>query len=340
MTTLISSDLHLTSSPRDLDRWRFLPWLREQARRYKVDQVLLLGDNTDAKDNHPASLVERLAGQINDLSEETDVIILKGNHDYIDPRVPFFGFLRHLRNVVFVNEPMKLTLPITDKETSCLFLPSTRDWATDWKDWIPKFDEYNYIFTHMTFDGAKAENGQALHGLGPVLFNKIPTKVYSGDIHVPQKIGKNIEYVGSPYWVHFGDSFTPRVLLLDKEGQHNLQFPAQKRHVLLIGTVEALQRQSFAKGDQVKIRFELARSDYSTWPEIRAQLIQICKDKGWQLHGTEPIVSEVTQKVEVTKKTATSSVESFLEQYGKKNRLQAQIIQRGKFLLEGARKEK
>src|SRR5277367_5080261 len=99
MSVLITSDIHLTDNPRDKYRWNLLPWLGEQAKKYQVDKIFILGDLTDSKDRHSASLVNAFVTSIIKLASECPVILLKGNHDYIDENTPFFMFTNSLPNV-------------------------------------------------------------------------------------------------------------------------------------------------------------------------------------------------------------------------------------------------
>ena len=104
MASLVIADLHLTSNPRDEYRFDFLEkTLPAMLRRYKVDELILLGDITHQKDNHGAVLVNRVVNDIKVLSKNVGCVIIDlGNHDYANPQHPFFKFLRHLPGVRFI----------------------------------------------------------------------------------------------------------------------------------------------------------------------------------------------------------------------------------------------
>ena len=44
-------------------------------------------------------------------------------------------------------------------------------------------------------------------GVNPGILKGFKGYCWSGDIHVPQKVSKNIQYIGAPTHIRFGDSF-------------------------------------------------------------------------------------------------------------------------------------
>jgi DNA repair exonuclease SbcCD nuclease subunit len=292
MSVLVTADLHLTDRPADAHRWGLFPWLAKQAVKYEVEYILLLGDLTDAKDRHSAALTNKMVTSIRSLVDTgRQVIVLRGNHDYIDELEPFFSFLHGEANTQFLIEP-KL-------QDGMLFLPNTRDYKIAWAGL--DFSKPKYIFCHQTFDGCLTENGTRLDGIPPSVFGKIQAKVISGDIHVAQRIGKNIEYVGAPYRIRFGDVFEPRVLLIQDDGKFkDLHFPTKQKHLIEIkapssaaNAVKQLRAThrtgevSIYEGDQVKVRVHLKRSAYPEWPAIRAALIEEAAASKLELTGPE-----------------------------------------------------
>jgi UDP-2,3-diacylglucosamine pyrophosphatase LpxH len=102
---LFTADLHLTHRAADAYRWEVFPWLRKQLEVTRASTLFILGDLTDLKDNHPASLVNRMVEELEKTAANTEVIILSGNHDYTDRDNPFFRFLGQIPNVLFVHRP-------------------------------------------------------------------------------------------------------------------------------------------------------------------------------------------------------------------------------------------
>lgn len=286
---LLCSDLHLTAAPSTEYRWGLFPWLAKMIKEHHVRTLLILGDLTDAKDNHSAELANRIVTAINGLPID-DIRILVGNHDWLKQGQEYFRFLNLIPSVEFITKPTE------DRElhgATAYFLPYSKDPVKDWKGM--DFSHYDLLFMHQTVAGAIASNGQKMDG--EVLPALNAARVYSGDIHVPQVIG-GLTYVGSPYHVHFGDNFTPRCILLDKQGkQHDLHFETISRVVVKVSSLRELQRGYHKPGDQVKLRVELAESEKHQWAKIRREALIILTEQKVEVHGIELIVVKSTKRV-------------------------------------------
>lgn len=352
MTVLVTADLHLDDNPKNADRWNLFPWLAKQVTKTGAKHVLLLGDITDAKDRHNARLVNKLAECIHGLAQKTDVIWLTGNHDYINSSLPFFSFVKLLDGrVTFINEPMEQGLDDGiggDRNIkACIFLPSTRNYEEDWKGINFNTGEglgggstkdiIKYVFCHQTFDGSLAENGTALRGIPPSVFADFKGQVIAGDIHVPQKIGKNIFHVGAPYRVHFGDSFTPRVILLRKGEMVDLHFPAKGRELIAVHNMDELEYFAYDIGTQVKIRMKKTRAEFAEWPELRKDIIALAGRRGWELCGLELVqVKERDRQIEGGPELKLTSPEEVLMDYAVRKHLEKPIRNAGLEFLRGA----
>lgn len=310
LPALLVSDLHLTASPKDEYRWALFPWLAQQCAKWEVQTLCILGDLTDAKDYHSAELVNRVVASIQALKAcAPRIIILMGNHDYLRAGHAFFSFLSTMPGVTFVTQP----LDTSAEGESCLFLPHTRTPAKDWADY--DFSHYQYVFMHQTVKGSKASNGMLMDG------EQLPDlsaagKVWSGDIHVPQTIGC-VEYVGSPYHVHFGDRFRPRCIVLDRRTEV-IRFPSISRLAVTVDSFDALKALRLNAGDQIKLSFNLQRSEVHGWRDIRRAADDYLRSIGAEVHGIELVVPKTTKRVRVghaTQTTATPAdiVQAFVE---------------------------
>lgn len=291
LPAILAADLHLTANPIDAYRWGLFPWLAREGASARAETLVLLGDLTDAKDYHPAELVNRVVREVVGLREAFGhVIILKGNHDELKAGNMYFQFLEALDGVEVVSAPREI-----DLGWRSMFLPFTRAPAKDWAglDLSP----CEYVFLHQTLKGAVASNGQRMEGeLLPALG---PGKAYSGDIHVPQVIG-GVEYVGSPYHVHFGDNFAPRCVLLGNGWARDLHYPSIKRVTLDIAGEDGLQQIArLAAGDQVKVRMHLSESERHGWREWRHWVMEACQHQGVMLCGLELKVARRRARVRV-----------------------------------------
>ena len=331
MTSLTTADLHLTDNTRDEYRWELFPWIAKQ----KWDELLLLGDITDSKDRHSQALVNRVVGEIYSISKRGKVVIIPGNHDFIDEKNPFFRFLSVLPNVIYITEPKIVRLHDGDG----YFIPCMRSGFPRIKD-----GPYEWVFTHQTFDGAKAENGQALTGVDPDLIDR-SVQVISGDVHTPQKVRKNIQYVGAPYRIHFGDTFKPRLLLIHHKGQKDLHFPGKSRHLIELTGVQSLKdtgvfselvwnASEINLGDQIKVRVRLKKADYPSWPKMRSNIKRDAEKLGLQLCGLELAELKTSVKqVELSKKQLRSP-ETLVKEYAKAHKLSPEMTKIGLELLD------
>lgn len=304
MTVLITADIHQTYKSSERYRWGLIPWLAKEARESNVNHVLILGDLTVAKDNHSAHLVNQIVNQIAELAKVVHVIVLKGNHDFIDSDCPFFGFLSEVDGIEFISNPTLINLPIDMGLSSCLFLPAVRD-PSEWEIGIQGKMlvelEPDYIFCHATFDGALSENGTQMRGF-PLSCLPKARKIWAGDIHVPQKIGP-VEYVGAPYHTRFGDQYEPRVVYVDENGRAlSLRYPAPYKFVLLVESLDELE-QALMKtdpADQIKVRMRVKRSDIPAWPKLRGEIVEMVKKFECELHGCEMLAGNPQSGPETT----------------------------------------
>jgi predicted phosphodiesterase len=313
MTALVLADLHLNDNPRDAYRHAFMRKLPDRAEQHKVDRVIILGDLTEEKDRHSAWLTNRIADYMHELSEVAPVIVGMGNHDYISVDDPFFQFLNRLENVTFIIRP---TVVKIDDVGVCMFLPHTRNYKREWdmKSWP---DHLDWIFAHQTFQGADVGFGHRMDGIPLALFGP-KDRVISGDVHVPQTLGP-VTYVGAPYTIDFGDSYQPRMLLVNKKGFTSLPCKGVQKRLVEVNSIAQLNNQKgLVGGDILKVRVRLLREEVANWPEIQARVRRWVDRAGYQLYAVSPVVEKGEGKrVRVTSidpKTDNQIVSSFAKQ--------------------------
>lgn len=236
------------------------------------------------------------------------IVILTGNHDWLKAGQEYFRFLNAFPNVEFITEPTE------DRETTgplAYFLPYSKSPAKDWQNL--DFSHYDYLFMHQTVSGSISSNGQIMDGdpLPPLNAGK----VYSGDIHVPQVI-KGVEYVGSPYHVHFGDEFKPRAVLIERNRNAvDLHFETIRRVTIKVAGLRELRKLKFRSGDQVKLRVELSEAEAHDWSRIRREAAAILREAEVVIAGIELIVVKVNRRIslrESRKRQALSPADSIL----------------------------
>lgn len=269
MTWLITSDLHLTDRPEHSYRIEFLAWLRSAAQNEGATAVLILGDISDQKDRHSSVLVNAIDEHIRAIAEVADVHILYGNHDGPSQDRPFWKFLGGVYGGAdsFCNVHYYVHGTLADVRIGDTPHKTLRVYMAPWGAENGAIAELNrsptprgdirYVFLHATVSGAVAENGMPLEGSCPAKLAPPgwKGKIYSGDVHVPQVIG-DVEYVGSPYHVHYGDGFTPRVIVLDPATgrHHDIEYgDAPRLYTLHLDVDSDALPGRIRAGDRVKI---------------------------------------------------------------------------------------
>ena len=285
MNLLIASDLHFTDNPRDAYRLRFFEWFAAEATRRHANYIIILGDLTESKDRHSAALVNAVADGLKQLDTAAPTIILMGNHDYVDPQTPYFRWLRHT-GVEFFTEPKRRTLG----ESKCLFLPHTRA-VRQYADGY-RMSDFDYVFAHQTFHGASIGGGRRLDGLPTTIFADTRARIYCGDVHVPQRLS-NIEYVGAPYHVDFGDDYVPRVIFDGGREFEDINPPFPSKRKITIDGVERLSDMRVNPGDMIKIEVRLKRSEFDTWNECRRRVQEFAERQRAVLCGCRLVERDV-----------------------------------------------
>lgn len=339
-SALVTADLHLNDNSRDSYRHEFMKnTLPKYIRKYSPKYLLILGDLTDEKDRHRSELVNAVVGYIQTYScLVREVIILRGNHDCLDPSAPFFEFLGRLEHVTWITHPMTKTY---DELGVCLFLPHTRNHEKDWAkfNFAPYKRDPNcgWIFCHNAFEGAVSESGRRLSGIPTDIFPE-KAMVLSGDIHVPQRIGP-VQYVGAPYTITFGDKYQPRVRLLGKRHgklivDNQLCEGPQKR-TIDIPNLDKLDKHvdEFDEGDLLKLRVHLKAEEYPRWQEIKSNLRDWADKHGGILCEIQPV--KQTKSIKLNRKNVSikSDIE-LLQMYVKRKGIAPSVLKTGLKLME------
>lgn len=334
MTVLVTADLHLGDNPRDQYRHDWMAKLPAVAKANKVEAILILGDLTEEKDRHGAWLVNKIVDHIAALAKVAPVIVLRGNHDYVDVSSPFYAFLERVEGVAWVNAPMdsqNLPLLLKTRLARSLFLPHTSNYKRDWEGL--RFKDYDWIFPHQTFTGANVGFGRKLDGIDPAIFG---TRAYvvSGDIHVPQKMD-NVIYVGAPYTVDFGDDYKPRMLLLKGTEFSSLKCEGPQKR-LIEQTIAHTGKvwDAVKPGDIVKVRVRFGVDQVDAWPSVKQEIAAWCKKEGYVVHAIVPVVSKGSVMPRVkSDRTTSKDDDALLTTYAEARGLDAPTLKVGQIIM-------
>lgn len=323
-TRIVTADIHLVDDPNEEFRWKIFQTLREESLKSLPDEFVIVGDLTDAKNNHSDTLVNRIKDEIAELSDFAPVKILLGNHDYeADPSKAFFKFLGKMNNVTFIDE-------ITEEEDT-LWLPHTRDTA-QWRDL--DFTKYKYIFTHQCYIGATANNGYGLSvGTSPTIFGKTDAVIIAGDIHAPQRVGK-VQYVGAPARFRFGDKYTPRILRMNGTRLHFTNVDVPLKHKITVDSPDDLATLGAGPDDIVRIELRINKDNAEEWKEAREAVRKRAAELGINVESIQMKKSVDTAQAGIVEDAEEMSQEDVVRTYGKRNELSDDAISAGLALME------
>lgn len=335
MRALITTDLHLTENPLDAYRWGIFDVIDRAIEKHGISKVIIMGDITDKKDNHSALLVNMVVHQLEALATRVSVVVVKGNHDYYnDPAMPFFSFLDGTNGIMFVtnNDAEGVDGKVLQ------YIGHTHD-ADKFKTAVGARD-FDYLFIHQTVNKAITSNGYEIAGISSDFGG---AKVFSGDIHVPQKVG-DVVYVGSPYPVHQGDEFQPRYAILDIGTGKTVfkKINTIRKPVINIESIKrvrgTLRKAGLKKGDQVKVCVHLAASESSSWAGVRQKIADELSGKGVVLCGVELVAKQgVTKKVKSKRFGVSTDKRKVLQRYCKNNKVDADKAEKGKGVLDAVK---
>ncbi len=337
MSVLITADLHLGDNRRDDYRHDFVQYeLPKMLEENEAERLLILGDLTDAKTNRQKTeLVNDVVEHIAYLAKICPITILQGNHDYLHPEHPFFGFLDRLKNVTWINKPIRLPIPELGGQC-CLFLPHTRNYQRDWKGFDFVAD---WIFAHNTFTGAYARAGHELEGI-PIEVFPVGALVVSGDIHVPQLIPNthaNVRYVGAPYRIDFGDTYEPRVLVLEAPGCFiSVPCPGPRKQLIELDYdgMGALNSFKVQPKDILKVRITLPTDAVEKWDSFAQQVADWARKQKCVVSSIHPVLLQNSSKRPVFKGRDLVSDSELLCAYGKRRGVSEPVLKTGLDLLQ------
>ncbi len=321
---LLVTDLHLTDKEADRYRWEIFTWIYEYFESTGDKNILILGDLTDSKDHHSANLVNAVVKRCLDLTEAgMELFILKGNHDYIDPDLPYFEFLENFEWINYIRDPKCFII----EGRHCLFLPHSRNPVEEWAEdhIVEKYrKKCDLVFMHESVIGSVTSNGYEMEkGLPTSYFRRFEGRIFSGDIHCPQQVGR-ITYVGTPYSIRFNDHFRGRAIAIGTDLIATPFYPdIRGRWTFEIDSPKQLTVTNASFGDQIKVRYRLAEGQEGDWDGIRKHIYKVCKRVGLEVCGIQivrpdklPLRGKKHKAAEQTEMRPVAVVDRFVKQKG------------------------
>jgi len=228
---LLYSDIHISQHKKSYERLNdclaVLEWTFVTARQHQVKNIIFAGDLfQDRQKIDVITYSKTFDILLNNCTGEFNLFLLLGNHDLwyhdkwdVSSVLPFSA----LPNVTVINRPS--TKIIAD--IPVYFLPYTHDPITHLKKLLASASDKHFktLIGHLACHGATLnslyntysdviiEHDGEMVQVGEEVFAGWD-KVWLGHYHCSQKIGKNIEYIGSPLQLTFGEAFQDKHIII------------------------------------------------------------------------------------------------------------------------------
>lgn len=227
---LLFSDIHVHNHKKSMDRLRdcllCLDWCFQQACDLNVDAILFGGDLLHERqkiDSYTFTEVFKILEKYQNKKFRT--YLLLGNHDMwfsnswsVNSIYPF-GALKNFETVTETKE-------IKVCDSNWHFIPYTHNPIEELEK-LPKSNiKESYLLGHLAIDGSKLNSSGSIADVAIEHdgdMTKVDRSIFSaykhsffGHYHSAQKLAKNVEYIGSPLQLSFGEAHESKhIILLD-----------------------------------------------------------------------------------------------------------------------------
>lgn len=240
---LIFSDIHVHPHKRSTERLndclKTLQWVFDVARDNNIEDILFLGDLFHDRQKIDILTYQKTFEIFRDNLESSKIRIrlLLGNHDlwhYQKWDISSVFPLKAIRGVEVIDRPS--TIEVLDHKVS--FLPYTHDPIEDLKA-IKNDSKFKLLCGHIAIDGAILNRKYATLSDVPIEHDGDMTKVtcdifdgwdqtFLGHYHAEQKLDFNVEYVGSPLQLSFGEAFQHKHVIIYDLETHTKEYVRNK----------------------------------------------------------------------------------------------------------------
>jgi len=215
MKILLTSDWH--ASPQNLDLCHLVVEnvISVLQNDRDIGMVIHLGDIKQPWNPVDQRITNFLVESVKAIVRKVPFVLLLGNHDRmgVDDDLPSCQPVVEATGALVVSEPVTLT---TENGALLAMVPFLRDQSN--LERAVRKAKGDYLFFHFEVRGAhynvysESHEGLPKAVLRPTRFRKC----FGGHIHQPQFIAPNIQYVGSPFAIDWGEvNQTKRFLILD-----------------------------------------------------------------------------------------------------------------------------
>jgi DNA repair exonuclease SbcCD nuclease subunit len=240
MKILIFSDIHIHPHKKSVERLedciKVLDWVFSCAKENNVRDIIFLGDLFHDRQKIDVLTYQKTFEILEKhlINNKLNLFLLLGNHDLWHNQkwdVSSVNPLRNLPGVSVINEPCVRSL---SDEYLFGFLPYTHDPISDIqkieKQWKNECKDKNInppklLGGHIAVDGAlwnvkygttaevAIEHDGDMVKVGPGIFDNWD-RVFLGHYHAEQQLSENVQYVGSPLQLSFGEAFQDKHVII------------------------------------------------------------------------------------------------------------------------------
>jgi len=230
MKWLITADIHVHHHKKSAERLQdcldALNWVFQTAVEKSVEHIIVAGDLFYDRFKIDVPTYQKTFEIFKKYTDKHDfgVWLLIGNHDMfmhkewdISSMVPLSG----IPSVTVINKPC--VIPIGGVPAA--FLPYTSDPIADLAKIEDNCSPADILFGHVALDNAvlnplynttsevQVENDGDMVKVDSGIFEKWK-QVFLGHYHAAQTLGSNVEYVGSPLQLSYGEAFQPKHVII------------------------------------------------------------------------------------------------------------------------------
>jgi len=227
---IIFSDIHIHPHKRRNERLEdclnVLEWVFEKAKELGIKDILFGGDLFHDRQKIDVYTYQRtfeiFYKRLN--TKDFCLHLVLGNHDLWfneETSISSVSPLRSLPNIVIIDKPTRMQIAGSWWD----FMPFTHDPIEALKTLSVQAGKQEYCLGHLAIDGAilhgtsisdvAIEHDGEMVKISPTLFRDYK-KVFLGHYHATQKLDPNVEYVGSPLELSFGEAFQQKhIIVLD-----------------------------------------------------------------------------------------------------------------------------
>lgn len=227
---LLFSDIHIHTHKNSLERLdnclEALDWVCHTAYDKSIEDVVFLGDLFQDRQKIQVLPYKRTYDVLRKWSKHLNFYLLLGNHDlwYSDKwNVSSVAPFDSLSGATVIDEPRMIEISGLKID----FLPYTKNPIKIVKELLSQPEHGRILCGHVAIDGAKlnkvftsdvsVEHEGDMVKVDSNLF-KGYEKTFLGHYHMAQKCKHNVEYVGSPLQLNFGEAHQDKhIIILDTE---------------------------------------------------------------------------------------------------------------------------